>query len=256
MSNRRIKIIFKKVRDANLNYHLIENGDRVAVGLSGGKDSFTMLYFLDLLQKHTPLLFEIVPIYIDLGWENEIDSLEDFCTSLGMDLIVEKTNIGRVVFETRKEQNPCSLCSNLRRGAMNRVAKRYNCNKVAMGHHLDDAVNTLFMSMLYESRFNVFKPSTYLSRADITMIRPLIYVEERDIRLFVESMELKTVKNRCPADVLTKRHEVAEILDQIETMHPGARRRILASLENIGPDCFWQPDRNKTGQDLLNPEET
>ena len=131
MSNRRIKIIFRKVRDANLKYHLIENGDRVAVGLSGGKDSFTMLYFLDLLQKHTPLLFEIVPIYVDLGWENEIDSLEDFCTSLGMELIVEKTNIGRVVFETRKEQNPCSLCSNLRRGAMNRVAKRYNCNKVA-----------------------------------------------------------------------------------------------------------------------------
>lgn len=241
MSNRQIKAIFRKVRDANLNYHLIENGDRVAVGLSGGKDSFTLLYFLNLLQKHTPLLFEIVPIYIDLGWENEIDSLQDFCKSLGKELIVEKTNIARIVFDIRREHNPCSLCSNLRRGAMNRVAKRHECNKVALGHHLDDVVHTLFLSILYESRFHVFKPSTYLSRMDITMIRPLIYVEERDIRLFVEFMGLKVVKNRCPADKLTKRHEVAKILDQMEAMHPGARRHILASLENVGPNCFWHP---------------
>jgi tRNA 2-thiocytidine biosynthesis protein TtcA len=242
MSNRRKKIIFRKVRDANLNYRLIENGDRVAVALSGGKDSFTMLYFLDSLIKNTPLEFELVPIYIDLGWKNDITSLEEFCQSLGLELIVEKTNIGRVVFEARQEKNPCSLCSNLRRGALNRVAKRYGCNKVALGHHLDDVVHTLFLSILYESRFNVFKPVTYLDRMDITTIRPLIYVEENDIRAFVKSLQIKTVKNRCPADGKTKRHEVAEILDQVEQMHPGARRRIVSSLENIGPDCFWHPN--------------
>jgi len=242
VSNRRIKIIFRKVRDANLNYKLIENGDKVAVGLSGGKDSYTMLYFLDLLKKHTPLLFEIIPVYIDLGWDNDIQPLFEFCKSLGLELIIEKTNIGRVVFETRQEKNPCALCSNLRRGALNRVAKRHNCNKLALGHHLDDVVHTLFMSILYESRFNVFKPSTYLSRMDITMIRPLIYVEERDILLFTESMGFNVVKNKCPADGTTKRHEVAEILDKMEEMHPGARQRIVSSLENVGPDCFWHPE--------------
>lgn len=248
MSNRRIKIIFRKVRDANLNYRLIESGDRVAVALSGGKDSFTMLYFMDLLKQHTPLLFDIVPIYVDLGWDNDMEPLVEFCQGLGLELIIEKTNIGRVVFETRQEKNPCALCSNLRRGALNRVAKRYNCNKLALGHHLDDVVHTLFMSILYESRFNVFKPSTYLSRMDITMIRPLIYVEERDIRLFIESMGLNPVKNRCPADGLTKRHEVAELFDQMEGMHPGIRQRIISSLENIGPDCFWQPEPRSRGE--------
>ncbi|MGI5911810.1 MAG: tRNA lysidine(34) synthetase [Syntrophomonadaceae bacterium] len=241
MSKRRIRIIFKKVRNANLNYKLIENGDRIAVALSGGKDSFTMLYFLNLLKKYTPLCFDMVPIYIDLGWENDTKPLVDFCKTLNLELIIEQTNIGHVVFTNRQEKNPCSLCSNLRRGALNRVAKLHNCNKLALGHHLDDVVHTLFMSILYESRFNVFKPSTYLSRMEITMIRPLIYVEERDILLFVESMGFNTVINRCPADGQTKRHKVAEILDKIEESHPGARQRILSSLENVGPDCFWQP---------------
>jgi len=245
MSNRRKEIIYRNVRDANLKYNLIESGDRVAVAMSGGKDSFTMLYFLDLLKHYTPLHFDLVPIYIDLGWNNDIESLVKFCESLNLELIIEKTNIGRIVFKVTQEKTPCSLCSNIRRGALNRVAKRYNCNKVALGHHLDDVVHTLFMSILYENRFHVFKPSTYLSRADITMIRPLIYVEEKDIRMFVETMGIKTVKNLCPADNQTKRQEIAELFDNIEKLHPGIRKHIVASLENVGPDCFWNPQKIK-----------
>ncbi|MGR6835816.1 tRNA lysidine(34) synthetase [Syntrophomonas erecta] len=240
MNKRHIKIIFRQVRDANLKYRLIEDGDRVAVGMSGGKDSFTLLYLLFLLRKYTPLNFELYPIYIDLGWDNEIDSLKDFCSQLGLPLTIETTNIGEIVFHARQERHPCSLCANLRRGALNRTAKSFYCNKVALGHHLNDVVNTLFMSMLYESRFQVFKPKTYLDRMDITVVRPLVYVEEHAIQLLVESMGWNIVENRCPADGTTKRTEISALLNHIEAIYPGARRKFLASLENVGPDVFWK----------------
>ncbi|MEN6349212.1 MAG: ATP-binding protein [Syntrophomonas sp.] len=234
------KHIFKKVRNANLKYKLVEDGDRVAVAVSGGKDSFTMLYFLYMLRKYTPLRFELVPIYVDLGWENDMSGMEEFCKRLNLTLIIEKTNIGKVVFEERREKNPCSLCSNLRRGALSRISKEHKCNKVALGHHLNDVVNTMFLSILYESRFNVFKPLTYLDRTDISIIRPLIYVDESQIRQFMDSLDFLPAKNRCPADGLTRRTEVDQLLDTIEKHYPGARKRFLASLENIGPDTFWQ----------------
>ncbi len=240
MSKRRIKKMFKQVRDANLKYRLVENGDRVAVGLSGGKDSITLLYFLWLLQKYTPLEFEIIPIHIDLGWDLRLTSLHEFCQSLGFSLKIEKTNIGQVVFDIRKEGNPCSLCANLRRGALNNTAKNMNCNKVALGHHMDDVVNTLFLSMLYENRFGVFKPLTYLDRVDITVIRPLIYVEEKDIELFIESSDIAVVENLCPAEGLSKRKEISLLVDKIEIEHPGAKRSFLRSIENVSPDNFWK----------------
>lgn len=239
MSKRLIKHIFRKVRDANLKYRLVEDGDTIAAALSGGKDSFTMLYFLLMLQKYTPLKFELLPLYMDLGWENDVRAMEEFCNSHGLSLIIEKTNIGQVVFESRQEKNPCSLCSNLRRGAINRLGKSLGCNKIALGHHMDDVVNTLFLSMLFEGRFNVFKPKTYLDRMDITFVRPLIYVAEAEVRQFVDSLEIKPVKNRCPADGQTKRTEISQLLGQIESSYPGARQKFLSSIENVGPDSFW-----------------
>lgn len=239
MSKKNSQYILKKVRDANLKYRLVEDGDKIAAGVSGGKDSLVMLYFLDLLQKHTPLRFELLPIYLDLGWENDITSLVDLCSSLGLPFIKEETNIGQVVFEIRQETNPCSLCSNLRRGALNRVAKSHGCNKVALGHHLDDVVNTLFLSMLFEGRFNVFKPRTYLDRMDITVIRPLIYVQEKQIETFLNSIPFAPTKNKCPAEGITKRTEIAKLLDDIEEKYPGARQKFLSSIENSGPHCFW-----------------
>lgn len=240
MSKRRIKKMFKQVRDANLNYQLIENGDRVAVGLSGGKDSLALMYFLWLMLKYTPLEFDILPIHIDLGWESDVSPLHELCNDLGFPLKIEKTNIGQVVFKIRKETNPCSLCANLRRGALNNTAKKLGCNKVALGHHMDDAVNTLFLSMLYENRFGVFKPLTYLDRVDITVIRPLIYVEEKDIELFIQLAAIKTAKNLCPAEGLSKRKEVSDLIDKIEEEHPGARRSFLKSIENANRESFWK----------------
>ena len=234
------KAIFKKVRDASLNYRLIENGDRVAVAMSGGKDSVTLLYFLDLLKKRARLQFEIFPVYIDLGWENHIGPVVNFCAELGYPLQAKFTSIGKIVFEVRNEKNPCALCANLRRGAINRTAKALGCNKVALGHHMDDAVSTLFLSILYEKRYQVFKPYTYLDRADIAFIRPLIYVEEKEIKNFVTSMNIPSVKNQCPADGNTKRTEVNLLLDLLEKQHPGIRKNFLASLERTGPDCFWR----------------
>lgn len=239
MSKRLNKAIFGKIRDANIKYRLIEDGDRIAVGMSGGKDSLTLLYFLHLLNKYTPLNFDIVPIYLDLGWKNDISKLEEYCSRLNNLLIKEETNIAYVIFEARKEKNPCSLCSNLRRGALNRAAKQNACNKVALGHHMDDAVNTMLMSMIFEGRYHLFKPRTYLDRMDLTIIRPLIYVEEKEIISFVDSMDLTPIKNPCPADGYTKREEMKHLLEDIEFKYPGARKRFLNSIENVDPDSFW-----------------
>ncbi|HWP97857.1 MAG TPA: ATP-binding protein [Syntrophomonadaceae bacterium] len=234
------KLIFRKVRDANLKYNLVEDGDRIVAAMSGGKDSFTMLYYLDLLRKYTPLRFDIVPLYLDLGWDNDITTQKALCRELGMDLKVESTNIGRVVFQERQEKNPCALCSNLRRGSMNRIARELGCTKVALGHHLDDAVHTLFMSILFEGRYRLFKPLTYLDRSGITLIRPLIYVQEREIRSFIQSRNLEPVVNRCPADNKTRRSEVSRLLDIMEEQQPGIRRQFLAAIENVDQDSLWQ----------------
>lgn len=239
MSKRRIKIIFKKIRNANLKYRMIIDGDHLAVGVSGGKDSLIMLYFLHLLRKYTPLDFKISPIYIDLGWKTDIGQLGDFCNSLNLSLSVENTKIGEIVFQRRQEDNPCALCAHLRRGALNRVAKDLSCNKVALGHHLDDAVVTLLMSIIYEGRFNVFKPVTYLDRIDITIIRPLIYVEETDISLLANSLNIRTIENPCPVDGFTKRDKLKPLLESIEVQYPGAKRKFLSSIENANPQSFW-----------------
>lgn len=239
MSQRLIKRMFRQVRDANIKYKLIESGDRIAVAMSGGKDSFAMLYFIDLLLKHTPLLFEIMPVYMDLGFGNDSSPISEFCRSMGYELLIEESNIGKVVFESRKEDNPCALCSHLRRGALSRIAVSQGCNKLALGHHLDDVVNTLFMSVLYEGRYHVFKPFTYLSRMNISVIRPLVYVEERDIKSLCSYINIQPIKNLCPADGVTKRSETAVIVNNIEQLHPGAKRKFLASIENANPADFW-----------------
>jgi tRNA(Ile)-lysidine synthase TilS/MesJ len=236
------KRIFRDVRIANLKYKMVEDGDRIAVGLSGGKDSTALLYFLCMLKKYTPLDFTLLPVYLDLGFGNDYSVLQKICDDLNLPLLVEKTNIGTVVFDIRQEKSPCSLCSNLRRGALNRTAKNLQCNKVALGHHADDAIDTLFMSMIFEGRYHLFKPVTYLDRIDITVIRPMILVSEQDIKRFCTSIDFIAAKNRCPADGVTKREEVKTIIAGIESRYPGARQRILSSIENADPNSFWNPE--------------
>lgn len=242
MSKGITKRIFRDVRRANLKYKMVEDSDRIAVGLSGGKDSTALLYFLCMLQKYTPLKFSLVPIYLDLGLGNDISGLQAICDELKLPLLIENTNIAAVVFDIRQEKNPCSLCSNLRRGALNRVAKNQGCNKVALGHHADDAVDTLFMSMIFEGRYHLFKPVTYLDRIDITVIRPMILVSENDIKNFSAAMGFTSAENKCPADGFTKREEIKALIADIETRYPGARRRILSSIENVDPNSFWHPE--------------
>ncbi len=243
MENRRTKLLFKQLRNANLTYNLIEDNDRIGVGISGGKDSLVMLYLLKLLQKYTPLNFTLCPILLDLGWNIDTDSIQEFCQTQDSTLHIERTNIGAVVFHYRQEKNPCALCSHLRRGALNRTAKTLGCNKLALGHHADDVVTTLLISMLFEGHYNVFKPKTYLDRIGLTVIRPMIYISERDIELLSKSLSIPVIEKSCPADGNTKRDEVNNLVNEIEQKFPGARQKMVHSIENVNWESFWHQDK-------------
>ena len=162
-----------------------------------------------------------------MGWNNDYQIVGEYCRSLGIPFHLEQTNIGRIVYEERKESNPCSLCANMRRGAINNTAKQLGCNKVALGHHLDDALETFLMSLVFEGRMHTFAPRTYLTRADITVIRPMIYVYEKDIISIANKLELPVVPNNCPADGITKRHSMKEEMARFETMNATVKERML-----------------------------
>lgn len=224
-------------RRAIENFSMIREGDKIAVGLSGGKDSVTLLTLFAALKRFYPKNFDLVAITVDMGFDydkTQVKALKAHCESLSVPYFIEKTDIGAILFDIRKETNPCSLCSKLRRGALNTVAKSQGCNKLALGHHADDLVETLFLSMIYEGRFSTFEPVTYLSKADITLIRPMIYIEERDIAAYAK--DLPTVFNPCPADKHTQREYVKNLIASIKADVPFAKDRILSAIYN--------PDRN------------
>lgn len=233
MSKRLERALFRNVRNASLKYGMLQKGDRVAVAVSGGKDSLCLLYMMDQLKQHTPLSLELVPICVDLGWGNSMASTEEFCASLGYSLHIEETNIGQVVFASREESNPCALCANLRRGALHRAAAVHNCGKVALGHHMDDLLATFFMSMLYESRVHIYHPCTYLDRSGISLIRPLLYVDKRHIDALTASLQLQPARNLCPADGHSARRKAGDIVDMLEMAHPGAKRRMISAIEKL-----------------------
>ena len=218
-------------RRAIENYSMIKDGDKIAVGLSGGKDSVTLMTLLAALKKFYPKKFDLIAITIDLGYEydeGEVSALTEYCKNLSVPYITEKTDIGEILFKIRKETNPCSLCSKLRRGALNAIAANNGCNKLALGHHADDLVETLFLSMIYEGRFSTFEPVTYLTRSDITLIRPMIYIEEKDIAAYAK--DLPTVFNPCPADKHTQREYVKNLIASIKADVPFAKDRILSAI--------------------------
>lgn len=225
------KELWQKIGRVNEDYTLVEEGDHIAIGLSGGKDSLTLTYVMNEWQKFSPVNFKITAITLDMGWEGDLTPLIRFCQELGVNYHIEPTKIGPIVFETRKEKNPCSLCANLRRGILHNTAKKLGCNKVALGHHLDDVLETLLLSMSFEGRMQTFKPKTYLDRADITLIRPLIYVEEKTIKKIVKRLELPVVKNPCPADGYTKRQDMKNVISNWEQYNPQLRDNLLNSLK-------------------------
>ncbi len=229
--------LLSPLRKAVEDFKMIKRGDKIAIGLSGGKDSVTLLTLMAALKRFYPNPFELVAITIDLGYDydkTEVDALSAYCEELGVKLITEKTQIGEILFDIRKETNPCSLCSKLRRGALNTVALREGCNKLALGHHADDLVETLFLSMFYEGRFSTFEPVTYLSKTGITLIRPMIYIPEKDIAAFAKDKPV--LFNPCPADKHTQRQFVKELLSTIKESVPIAKSRILSAI--------YHPERN------------
>lgn len=214
-------------------YNMIEEGDRIAIGVSGGKDSLALLCALHGLKRFYPKNFEIVPINIKMGFPNETDEVSKaLCDELGLELQSVKSDIYSVVFEVRKEKHPCSLCSNMRRGALHGAAKELGCNKLALGHHFDDAVETIIMNLFIEGRFDCFYPVTYLDRSDITVIRPLLFAPEKEVSHFVRASGIAPVPKNCPADGVTKREDAKRALDDLERRDRGVKMRVFNAFFN------------------------
>ena len=209
------------VRRAVDHYHMIDEGDRIAVGVSGGKDSLALLVALSQLSRFYPHHFTVVAITLEMGYdEMDFSPVQTLCDKLGVEYIRVPTQIGPIVFDIRHEENPCSLCAKLRRGVLHDAARKAGCSKVALGHHFDDVVETYMLSLFYEGRISCFSPVTYLDRADITLIRPLLYVPEHYVRSFAKRHELPIVHNPCPADGNTKRQEIKDLLKSLEKPCP------------------------------------
>ena len=229
--------LLSKARKAIDDYKMISSGDKVAVGLSGGKDSVTLLCIMAALKKFYPEKFDLVAITVDMGLgldEGETDGIKKLCERLEVPLYVEKTQIGEIVFDARKEKNPCSLCANMRRGALNSTAKKLGCNKVALGHHADDLIETFFLSLFYEARVSTFSPVTVMERQDLAVIRPMIYIREKEVAGYAKQNPI--LHNPCPADKHTKRQYVKDKLKEMERENPKLRENVLSALTH--------PERN------------
>ena len=214
-------------------YQMIEAGDKIAVGISGGKDSLTLLYALAGLRRFYPKPFDLIAITVDLGYEKfHTEKIEALCKELDVPYHVVKTDIARILFEECKESNPCSLCAKMRKGALNEAVKKLGCNKVAYAHHKDDIVETMILSLIFEGRFHSFSPKSYLDRMDLTVIRPMMYVNEADVIGFQRKYELPVEKSRCPVDGLTKRQYAKDLIHQLEIDHPGAKQRMFTAIIN------------------------
>ena len=214
-------------------FQMIEEGDKIAIGISGGKDSLTLLYALHGLMRFYPKHFTIHAVTVDLGFDNlNLDKIVTLCESLDIPYTIVKTDIAKIVFDDRKESNPCSLCAKMRKGALNDEIKRLGCNKVAYAHHKDDVVETMLLSLIYEGRFHSFSPKTYLDRMDLTVIRPLIYVNEADVIGFAHKYELPVAKSPCPADGNTRREYVKVLLRTLNQENPGVKERMFTAIMN------------------------
>lgn len=232
---------YNPVRRAILKYDLIKPNEKIAIGMSGGKDSTTLLYLLDTIKKQRRLGFdfEICPIALDMGMEMELSPLQAFCQQLDYELTIVPTNIAKVVFDIRQEKNPCSLCAKLRRGTLYNTAHALGCQKVALGHHLDDAIETYFMNFLFHGKLASFEPITYLSRSEVSIIRPLLYIEEKEIKSLVRRENLPVIFNPCPVDKKTKREEIKRLITNLSQEYPDIRQKFLQGMQEATPADLW-----------------
>lgn len=223
--------ILSSLRKAVEEYEMIEDGDKIAVGVSGGKDSLTLLLALKNLQIFYPKRFELLAITIDPGFDNfDCSSIQNLCTSHQIPLVIEKSYIKQIVFDERKEKNPCSLCANLRRGILNSVAIREGCNKIALGHNMDDLLETFFLNLLYGGKIHSFAPVSFQDRSGITVIRPLLFTEEKDIIRFIKKDNIVTMHKCCPMDGHSKREDMKNLITSFKTDIPNIKANLFGAI--------------------------
>lgn len=228
----KLQKLLSYVRRAVDDYAMIEDKDKIAVGLSGGKDSIALLIALKSLQRFYTKKFELEAITISLGFENmNFNPMIELCKNLDVNYTIEHTDIGTIIFDERKEKNPCSLCSKMRKGALNEVAEKLGCNKIALGHNKDDVIQTFFLSLFYEGRINTFAPITYLDRKKLYSIRPLMYLREKDIKSFINKSNIEIIKNPCPANGNTKREDMKNFIYEMEKNYSNFDEKIFGAIQ-------------------------
>ncbi len=229
-----MQILMSRMRAAMEKYDMLDDGDIVAVGVSGGKDSLALLYALAEMRRFYPKKFEVRAITADMcffGEKTDFSRVTDLCKKLGVEHIIRETELYHIIFETRKEKNPCSLCARMRRGILHDMTKETGCTKLALGHHMDDAAETFMMNLLSGGRIESFRPVTYLSRKDLTMIRPMILATEKEVERAARRMDLPTVESPCPMDKTSNRNEMKELLSELEKKYPSIKEKIIGGLK-------------------------
>ena len=230
--------LLSKTRQAINDFNMINDNDKIAVGLSGGKDSVTLLHILKNYQKFSPQKFELIAITLNPGGVDN-GPLHELCKKLDVPFYEIQTDIAKIVFDIRKEKNPCSLCAKLIRGALNDAAMKLGCTKVALGHHKDDAVETFVMAMFYEGRVNCFSPKSYMEKYNLSIIRPMVYIDEYMIKKTVKDNGYPIIKNPCIADGHTKRQEVKELIKNLQGTFPNLKEKLFSSLNNSQQLFIW-----------------
>ena len=228
------------VRRCIEDYRMIEENDRIAVGVSGGKDSLVLLVLLAELRKYNHKPFTVEAITIDMGLGMDYSPIAALCQSLEVPYTVVKTEIAPIIFDHRKEKNPCSMCSKMRRGALNEALLERGLTKLALGHHYDDAVETFLMSLLFEGRISCFQPVTNLDRSGVIQIRPMLYIHEKTVDNFASRQGLPVIENRCPVDKATKREETKQLIYQLSQQYPDLKERIFGAMQRL-PLPEWEP---------------
>ena len=245
-----LKRILSYTRRAVDDYQMIEEGDRIAVGVSAGKDSLALLYALAEMRRFYPKKYELIAITVDMGFPNtSFDGIKALCEKLDVKYHIAPTQIYQIIFEERKEKSPCSLCAKMRRGVLYNTAKELGCNKVALGHHFDDAVETFMMNMFFEGRLGCFSPKSYLSNRKLGLIRPLLYATEKDVQYFVNRRSLPIVKSLCPEDHATERENMKNLLAELERNNKGLRHRIFNAMCKGEIDGFKLVERTPRKKD-------
>lgn len=246
-----MKRLLSFVRRAVDDYNMISDGDKIAVGVSGGKDSLTLLEVLAEMRRFYPKKYDVVAVTVDMGFpSSDFSEIAELCRRIKVEYKIVKTDIAKIIFDVRKESNPCSLCAKMRRGSLHAAAQESGCNKVALGHHYDDAVETFMMNLFFEGRLGCFSPVSYLSNRKITLIRPMIYAKEKDVMYFTRKRTLPIITSPCPEDHATERENMKKLLAELEKTNDGLKHRIFTAMCRGEIDGFKKigryPDAGKT----------